>query len=266
MGWRTPAKVLGIPLMASLTDIVAFLDTQLRISETPDYPPAHNGLQLENRSGEVGKVIAAVDASLPVVEKAIAAGGDLLVVHHGMFWNGPPHVRGATFERIGAAIENGLAIYSVHIPLDIHPQWGNNVLLAEAMGLSGAAPFFDWKGVQLGRKALFGGTRDELRAALEKATGTPAHLCPGGGEAAGTVGLITGGAGGEVAAMAAEGIDTFITGEGPHWSFVAAEELGINVLYGGHYATETFGVKKLSEVLAREFGIDADFVDHPSGL
>jgi len=252
--------------MASLSDIVAFLDTELCVAQIPDYPQAHNGLQLENRSGEVTKVVAAVDASLPVVQKAIEAGGDLLVVHHGMFWNGPPNIRGAVFQRIASAVENGLAIYSVHIPLDIHPQWGNNALLADQIGLIDSEPFFDWKGVDLGRRGRFDGSRDELRVALEQATGASAHLCPGGSEPAGTVGVITGGAGTEVAAMVGAGIDSFVTGEGPHWSYVAAEELGINVLYGGHYATETFGVKKLGQVLEEKFGIDSTFIDHPSGL
>ena len=251
--------------MASLQEIVSHLDAELAIDSIPDYPGAINGLQIEGK-GDVAKVGAAVDASLPVIEKAVAANVDLLLVHHGLFWNGAKPFTGALYRKLKAAIESGMALYSAHIPLDVHPGWGNNARLVEALGLESVEPFFDWKGIALGLRGRFAGSRDDLAEALAKAVEGRVHVCPGGGEAAGTVGVITGGAGSEVQAVADSGIDSFITGEGPHWSFPLAEELGLNVLYGGHYATETFGVKALAGDLAERFGVTWEFLDHPTGL
>lgn len=251
--------------MAKLDALVAHLDQHLKIAEIPDYSGAVNGLQLTG-SAEVKKVAAAVDASLPVVRDAVAAGADLLIVHHGMFWSGAQPIVGGLHEKLKLAMDAGLAIYSCHIPLDVHPELGNNALLAKAIGLQQPEAFFDWKGIKLGLKAECGGTLLEMAGKVEAAVGSKVHVCAGGDAEAGVVGVITGGAGGEINAIAAEGIDTFVTGEGPHWSYTAAQELGVNVIYGGHYATETFGVRALAKYLAAEFGVDEVFLDHPTGL
>lgn len=251
--------------MAELREIVAFLDEELRISEIADYSGAMNGLQLECE-GPVERVVAAVDGSLPVIEKAVAGGPGLLVVHHGMFWQGAQPVTGAFYRKIRLAMEAGLAVYSSHLPLDVHPSWGNNSLLADELGLADVEPFFEGKGLALGLKGRFAGSRDELRKKLEQVVGGRVHACFGGTVEAGMVGVITGGAGSEVAKVAAEGVDSFVTGEGPHWSYPLAEELGLNVFYAGHYATETFGVRRLAEEIGRRFGMSAEFIDHPSGL
>ena len=251
--------------MADLTDITAFLDRELNIAAIPDYPGAMNGLQLAN-GGEVARIVAAVDASLPVIEEAAAGGPGLLVVHHGMFWQGAQPVTGAFYRKLKCAIEAGLAVYSCHLPLDVHPEWGNNILLAKTIGLLEPRPFVEHNGISLGLKGGWAGTRDELLDVLRQALGGAVHVCPGGPATIARVGLITGGAGSEVVKVAAAGVDTFITGEGPHWSYPLAEELGINLFYGGHYATETFGVKCLAEVLGREFQLPWSFLDHPTGL
>lgn len=251
--------------MATLTDITNFLDTELSINSTPDYPQALNGLQLEN-SGTISKVAAAVDASLPVFQKAIAAKADLLLVHHGMFWQGAQKITGATYQKLKLAMDSGMAVYSAHIPLDIHPTWGNNIQLAQAIGMMETETFFDWKGIKLGVYQTMDIHRDELVKLVSKAVGDHAHLCPGGSETVGKVGIITGGAGSEVAAMAEIGINTFISGEGPHWSYPLAEELGINVIYAGHYSTETFGVKALATELSQKWGLNYEFIHHPTGL
>lgn len=251
--------------MAKLSEITGYLDEALRVAETPDYGGAVNGLQLEGRE-EIGKVIAAVDASAPVVEKAVAAGGDLLLVHHGMFWGGAQPLTGAYFRKIKAAMEAGMAIYSAHLPLDVHPEWGNNACLAKAIGLEVDGAFLEYKGLPVGLLGAWSGACESLVERVAEAVGGPVHLCPGGPERVSRVGLCTGGAGSQVAEAAAAGIDTFITGEGPHHSFGLAEELGINLLYAGHYATETFGVRALAAVLGDRFGIEHEFVDHPSGL
>lgn len=249
-----------------LSELSAHIHELLRIAEIQDYPNALNGLQMENRSGEVTKIVAAVDATLPVMRKALARGADLLLVHHGMFWSGLQPVTGSVFEKLRLCVESNLAVYSVHLPLDFHPTLGNDAVLARSLGFEPCGTFMKHKGVEHGARLEVEIPREDLVARLEKATGARVHVCAGGPEVARSIGIMTGGAGSEVAAAAAAGIDTFITGEGPHWSYTLAEELGVNVLYGGHYATETFGVKALAQHLQDTFAIQWEFVDHPTGL
>ena len=252
--------------MADLKDITAFLDHELKHAEIQDYPGAMNGLQLDN-SGSVERVIAAVDSTLPVIEKAAELGsGSLLIVHHGMFWQGAQPVTGSFHRKLKIAMEADMAIYSTHLPLDVHPQWGNNALLAQEVGLRQTSEFLDFKGLAVGVQGEWSGTSDQLKEKLEGILDGPVHLCPAGPEKIERIGVVTGGAGSEVEKAAAAGVDAFITGEGPHWSYGLAEELGIHLFYGGHYATETFGVKALGGVLEREFGVSWSFLDHPTGL
>ncbi|WP_018969443.1 Nif3-like dinuclear metal center hexameric protein [Rubritalea marina] len=252
--------------MARLTEIVEYLDVELDLAEVPDYPAAHNGLQLQNR-GEVTKVAAAVDASLPVIRKAIDEGADLLVVHHGLFWQGVQKLVGAPYQKFAEAIEAGLAIYSAHIPLDRHPEYGNNALMAEAIGMDNWEAYHPWKGTLLGVRQSMDISLDDLQQRVSTAVGGAVHVCPGRQSGTvGMVGLVTGGAGSEIESMAAQGIDTFITGEGQHWTYPLAEELGVNMLYAGHYQTETFGVKKLASLIGDKWAIESCFIDHPTGL
>jgi len=251
--------------MAALDDVVKFLDRELRTAEIADYPGAMNGLQLAN-DGKINRIIAAVDASLRVIKEAAEEEGSLLIVHHGMFWQGAKPITNALYRKLKFAMDADLAIYSSHLPLDVHPLWGNNACLAKAIQLVDSQPFFDHKGLCLGLRGNWAGTRADLTAILAQAVGGPVHLCPGGPEVIESLGLITGGAASEVEKVANLGLDTFITGEGPHWSYPLAEELGVNLFYAGHYATETFGVKALSEALGRVFSIPTTFLDHPTGL
>jgi dinuclear metal center YbgI/SA1388 family protein len=251
--------------MPELTEMVAFLDRELDIASIPDFPGAMNGLQLAN-DGPVTRIIAAVDASLAVIEAASAGGPGLLIVHHGMFWQGTQAVTGAFYRKLKTAMEAGLAVYSSHLPLDVHPEWGNNILLAKAIRLIDPEPFFEKNGVLLGLRGSWIGTRNDLSDVLRQTLGGAVHVCPGGPETLSSVGIITGGAGSEVAKVASLGLDAFVTGEGPHWSFPLAQDLGINVFYGGHYATETFGVKALAQALSEKFQRPWTFLDHPSGL
>lgn len=247
--------------MAKLNAMIAYADRYLRVEEIEDFPGGHNGLQVEN-GGTVKRVLASVDAGLPVIKKAAAAGsGSLLVVHHGLFWSGVQPIRGIFREKLEVMRAADMAIYSVHLPLDAHAVVGNNALLVKALGLRGLKPFlgFGWAGT-------FGGTRADLARRLMKATGSEPLVCAAGPSQPRKVGVITGGAGDMVEKAAAAGVDTFITGEGPQWSWVRAEELGINVIYGGHYATETFGVKALAAHLGKKFGVPWKFIDHPVPL
>ncbi|MDB6071327.1 MAG: ybgI [Verrucomicrobiales bacterium] len=253
----------AVPL-STLADHIA---QELRLHDLPDYSGAMNGLQIQNASGEVVRILAAVDASLPVIRKAAALPGpSLLLVHHGLFWKGAQMITGSQFEKLKLAFDSGLALHSAHLPLDVHPLLGNNACLAAALGFEKTTPFFDWKGMPLGLRVKTNLTRAELTARLESAVEGRVHLCPGGPETVREIGIITGGAGSEATAIAACGVDTFITGEGPHWSYPAAEEAGLNVLYGGHYATETFGVKALAAHLSNKFNLPWQFIPHPTGL
>ncbi len=250
---------------ASLKDIAGYCDRILRTKKVGDYDGAANGLQVANRGG-VTRVAAAVDASLATVELAITARADLLIVHHGLFW-GPAHPwTGKKYELLRLLVGNNLAVYSSHLPLDAHPKLGNNAQLCAALGFKGLRPFFFSHGQTIGFESETRISRVELAARLSRATGAKPRIIPGGPEICRRIGVVTGGAGGELKLAAAEGVDTFITGEGPHWTYALAEELGLNVLYGGHYATETFGVKALGAQLARKFKVPWIFLDHPTGL
>lgn len=252
--------------LATLKDIVCELDRELKTAELSDYAAAMNGLQLSS-TGEVKQIFAAVDASLSVVEEASRRGGGLLLVHHGVFWQGAQPLTGAYFRKIKMAMDAGLAIYSSHLPLDVHPELGNNIRLARAIGLKDLMPFFERKGVLIGLRGCWGGSCAELKEALSIAlSGSRVEVSETGPSRIESVGVITGGAGSEIKDVAAAGVDAFITGEGPHWSFPLAEELGIHALYGGHYATETFGVKALAAWLSEKIGVPWEFIDRPTGL
>lgn len=248
-----------------LTEAVNYLDDLLRTREVGDFPQALNGLQVAN-SGGLSRIGAAVDATEAVIREAAQAGVDFLIVHHGLFWGGAQRVTGAAYRKMRLLMESDMAIYSAHLPLDIHPEIGNNALLAAALGLENGVPFFPTAGQNVGLKFEAEVSREVLRDHLERAVGGPVHIAPGGPVLARRIGIVTGGAGGDVAKAAEAGVDTFITGEGPHWSYTAAEELGVNLFYAGHYATETFGVKAAAELVANKFALPWRFIDHPTGL
>ena len=249
----------------SLAAIVKHCDQLLRTKTTGDYDGAANGLQVENRGG-VTRIAAAVDASLATVKLAIAEKADLLIVHHGLFWSPSHPWTGEKHELLQLLIENDLAIYSSHLPLDAHPKLGNNARLCAALGLKNLKPFFTSHGQTIGFKAQTKISRADLAAKLERATGAKPRIISGGKNVCEKIGVVTGGAGAELKLAAREGVDTFITGEGPHWTFALAEVLGLNVFYGGHYATETFGVKALAAELSKKFRVPWEFLDHPTGL
>ncbi len=251
--------------MASLIQIVRWLDKYLRIREIEDWPNALNGLQIEN-SDRVTKIGAAVDVSTRVLMEGAKRDVDLLLLHHGLLWSGLQPVTGALYRQLKLALENDIALYSAHLPLDIHPKVGNNAQLATTIGLRSTAPFFKEKGQFIGLKARASLPREKLIRKLRRALAGPVKTFNFGPKKTHTIGIITGGAGSEIHRIAGEKIDTFITGEAPHWAAVAAEELGINLLLGGHYATETFGVKALAAHLSKRFKISWTFIDCPTGL
>jgi len=249
----------------SLQSIVNYCDRVLHTAEVGDYDGAVNGLQVENQ-GSVTHIAATVDASLATIKLAVAAKADLLIVHHGLFWSKTHPWTGKRYEMIKYLVDNNLAVYSSHLPLDAHPKLGNNARLATALGLKKMRPFFPSHGQMIGLWAEQTIPRSALAAKLATATGGEPKLIPGGPETCRRIGIVTGGAGADLKVAAAAGIDTFITGEGPHWTYALGEEAGLNVFYAGHYATETFGVKALAAELSKKFKLPWEFLNHPTGL
>jgi len=256
---------------ALLVEVRSYLDQYLRIGEFPDYPNALNGLQVEN-GGEVTRVVAAVDASQATIDAAAAGDGPaLLLVHHGLFWDGNQPVTGRRYRRIRTLLNHDTALYSAHLPLDAHPSLGNNILLAHRLQLDVRGWFGSYQGHNVG---VWGyathshATRGALGEALEAILGlaSPPRVIAGGPERPSRVGIVTGGAGSMIAAARDAGLDTFITGEGSHHTYFDAMEWGINVVYAGHYATERLGVEALAGHLAQRFGLPWKFHDQPTGL
>src|SRR5213593_4207124 len=202
--------------MPSLNSIVTYCDRLLRTSEIKDYDGATNGLQVEN-NGRITRIAATVDASLSTIRLAIKAKADLLLVHHGLFW-GPAHPwTGKRYELLRVLLENDLAVYSSHLPLDAHPRLGNNAQLCRALALKPRRPFFLEKGRFIGYKSETCLKRQELTGRLHRALKAPPKLLAGGPDICRHIGVVTGGAGSELKKAALEGVDTFVTGEGPHW-------------------------------------------------
>jgi dinuclear metal center YbgI/SA1388 family protein len=259
-----------------LTQIADYLDQYLRIKEIPDEANAVNGLQVEN-SGVVGGVVAAVDASLATIEGVVATlepgkPPPLILVHHGLFWDGNVPVTGRRYRRLSALLDHDIPLYAAHIPLDVHPEVGNNAVLAERLGIRVEGWFGNYRGIAMG---VWGeapsslATRDALAAELDRVLRTlkgSATLIHGGPERPSRIGIITGGAGNMIAQARDAGIDTFITGEGPHHTYFDAMEWGLNLIYAGHYATETLGVQAVASHLSEHFDVEWDFHDHPTGL
>jgi dinuclear metal center YbgI/SA1388 family protein len=252
-------------LMASLSDIVTYTDRFLRIRDVGDWDNALNGLQIEN-SGRVTRIGAAVDVSRRVLTEAGRKNVDFLIVHHGLFWPGLQPVTGVLRRQLKLAFETDMALYSAHLPLDIHPKVGNNAQLVAALGLKSAQPFLEEKGQPVGLKIRVSLSRSELVRKLQKALSGPVKVFDFGPKQIRGISVVTGAAGSEIYRVADEGIDTFITGEAPHWAAVAADELGMNLLLGGHYATEVFGVKALAAHLSKRFRVPWEFIDRPTGL
>jgi len=248
-----------------LDDLVQYLNGYLRITEVGDDALALNGLQVEN-SGEVQSLAVAVDACQAVIDQAAQRGADLLVVHHGLFWSGLEPLVGRHYRRVAALVRHGIALYSAHIPLDRHPEVGNNAVLARKLGIEVRGWFGDYHGSPIGIWGELDLPRDGLAAQLEGILGCTSRLIAGGPERVRRVGIITGAAGSMLKDASEAGLDSFITGEGQHWTYFDAEELGVNAYYAGHYATETLGVKALAEHIAERFRLPWSFIDHPTGL
>lgn len=252
--------------MVNLSSLTDYLDRFLSVRDHPDYRNALNGLQVQGGE-EVRKIAAAVDTSEAVIRHAAEEGADLLLVHHGLFWDGLRPLTGRRYRKVRRLVEAGMGLYSAHLPLDAHPEVGNCILLARALGLEVDGRFGSYEGVPIGWSGTPGEwDRESLVDRCATVLGGPVHLLDGGPEHLRRVAVVTGGGGSFLEEAHREGVDTLVTGEGSHHTFVDAHELGLNVIYGGHYRTETFGVTALARHLAETFGVEWVFLDHPSGL
>jgi dinuclear metal center YbgI/SA1388 family protein len=254
-----------------LATIASHLDALLRVRESPDYPPALNGVQVEHR-GPVTKIAAAVDTSARTIRAATEARANLLLVHHGLFWGGLQPLTGPHFARVRMLLDHDIALYSAHLPLDAHPTFGNSLLLAREVGLEPTAGFARHETIDCGVRGSSDVLTSELLSRLNsfaKSHGGSAiasssapdrrtkhwAICTGAGVNADTL-----------REAVERGVDTLISGEGPHWSAVDAEEKGLVIIYAGHYATETLGVRALAEQVSETFSVPWTFIDAPTGL
>lgn len=256
--------------MPTSLEIAAFADTLLRSNEIPDYPSAVNGLQIETQA-KITKIAAAVDFSARTASAAKRSGAQLLVVHHGAFWQGAEPIVGARYKVLSSLITDSIGVYASHLPLDCHPRLGNNVLLAKRLALAPTDGFTNFKGIAIG---VAGESTLPLRQLIADATafakehGGQLRVTPHQVErSVGRWGICTG-AGADTDSLREavdRGLNTVIVGEGPHWTSVFAEENDIVILYAGHYATETLGVQALAAEVAKEFEIDWEFIPAPTG-
>lgn len=246
--------------MASLSDMVTYCDARLRTQAIADFPGALNGLQFAN-SGKVTKLAASVDAGLTPIRRAIEAKADLLLVHHGLFWSPPRPITGSSHEKIRDLVLGDCAVYSSHLPLDCHPELGNNALLAKALGLAVCEWFLPFQGTPIAAIAESGMSRSELRQRLQGLFPQTFRAIEFGSDRPQRLALCTGSGGEALPALREQGIDTLITGELRQHHFNLADELSLNLYPCGHYATETFGVKALAQELGTRFDLPWVFVD-----
>lgn len=257
--------------MTHLKEVARALDELLRINEVPDYANALNGIQVTHR-GPIKGIAAAVDLSSATISGAVAAEANLLVVHHGLFWGGLQPLVGAYHDRVRMLFDNDIAVYASHLPLDAHPEHGNNTLLASALGLTVSAGFARYRNLMIGVMGESDMDTSDLvqrvsdvvsvyRTVVRTSTIPSRHrtrrwaICTGAG------------ASGDTLREAVElEIDTLIVGEGPHWTAVDAPDHKLVIIYAGHYATETFGVRSLAKWTSERFHLPWSFVDAPTGL
>jgi dinuclear metal center YbgI/SA1388 family protein len=249
-------------------DLDHFFKNLLNIEDFSSMDPSLNGLQADNDGGEIQKIAFGVDACLETFKRAADCGAGMLFVHHGLFWGVPLRISGAYRVRIQYLLDHNLALYAVHLPLDQHPQWGNNAALAELLGLEEIEPF----GLYHGRKI---GYKGKLRPPITIEEGVkrigfmdrpPLGVYPFGKRENYTGAVVSGGAPEESLQAIDEGIDLYVTGEASHTVYHQALEGHLNMIAGGHYATEVWGVRRVMEQCALQLNLDTEFIDVPTGL
>ncbi|MDR2485348.1 MAG: Nif3-like dinuclear metal center hexameric protein [Treponema sp.] len=230
--------------------------------------PSSNGLQVDNDGAEVEKIAFAVDASLETFKQAAASGAGMLFVHHGLFWGSPIQAVGNHRRRLRFLLDHNLALYAVHLPLDQHPQWGNNVSLAVLLGIAEPEPFGLYHGRKIGYKGKLSKplTVEEAVTRISFMGRAPLGVYPFGVRKNQTAAVISGGASDEALQAIQEGVDLYVTGEMSHQVYHECLEGGLNIIAGGHYTTEVWGIRRIMEQCACQLQIGVEFIDVPTGL
>lgn len=246
-------------------ELADFLDGLLNIRDVED--ESLNGLQVDNR-GEVNRIGLVVDASETSFEKAREMGIDFLFVHHGLFWGKPIPLRGPLYRKIKLLIESDIAVYAAHLPLDLHPELGNNAQIEKVLGWPVVGDFGEYHGMVIGKEAAFEKPipLSDLIQDLQDVLQCDIRVWRFGQEKVKRLGYVSGGALSLLQQAIDAGMDAFVTGEPAHSSYWMAKEAGINVVFGGHYATETLGIKAVGEEIEKNFGLETVFIDLPTGL
>ncbi|ASJ06277.1 Nif3-like dinuclear metal center hexameric protein [Thermococcus pacificus] len=246
-------------------ELVAFLDEYLQISAYPD--KSSNGLQVEGKE-DVERVAFAVDTTLKTIERATKAKADMLIVHHGMIWGGLNYITGVHYKRLKALFESGLNLYVAHLPLDAHPEVGNNVELLKLLGLEPKGSFGEYRGLSIGYWGEFDEPQpiEKVAQVIAEKLDTTVKTYEFGEREIKAVGAVSGAGAFALEEAWRKRIDLLITGEFGHADYLTAIDLPQSVLVAGHYKTETLGVKALMGLLKGRFGLDAFFIDEPTGL
>lgn len=251
--------------MTLTREIVSFLDELLDPGGFDDYGP--NGLQVPGRA-EVDRVVTGVSASLELFERAVAADAGLVLVHHGVFWDRAPRALSpAAAARLRMLLTADVNLVAYHLPLDAHPEVGNNALLADGLGATAHEPFAEHAGRTVGVAARFGEDgveAGELFSRVADVTGRAPLVFDDGPDRIRSLGIVSGGAAGDLETAIAAGLDGFLTGEPSEPAMTTAREAGVHFIAAGHYATETFGVRRLGELVAERFGVAHQFIDVPN--
>jgi dinuclear metal center YbgI/SA1388 family protein len=248
-----------------LDKLVSFLDTELCLSEFREDESA-NGLQVEGRA-KIRKVGLAVDACEYVFRKAATKEIDFLLVHHGLIWGGLKTIRGVLKQRIKALLDSEVSLYACHLPLDWHPQCGNNAQLLKLLSIRKMGEFGNYHGKNISYwgKTVKELSLDEFSLRVDKVLGARSSAISFGKRVR-NVGVVSGGGWFAINETDKYNIDTFLTGEPSHSAYTLAEEMKVNLVFAGHYATETLGVKAVGQALKKRFGLTIEFIDHPTGL
>ncbi len=249
----------------TLDRLVSFLDEELALSQFPE-DESRNGLQVEGRR-KVRRVGVAVDACQYTFRESSKRGIDFIIVHHGLIWGGIKSIRGLTRERLKTLLDADISLYACHLPLDWHPRYGNNAQILNLLSLEPKGEFGEYHGKRIGYWGRTGAAvpMDVFVRLVDKVLKTRSSSVDFGKKVR-NVGVVSGGGWSAIHDAEKLGIDTFLTGEPSHSAYALAEELGINLIFAGHYATETFGVRAAGNLLKKQFGLRVEFIDHPTGL
>ncbi len=251
--------------MPDRDEILSYLDDLLGATDFNDHCP--NGLQVPG-TAKVTKVVTGVTGQLELFERAAQIGAQLVIVHHGIFWDfHPRHLSEIQAGRLRVLLESNITLAAYHLPLDAHPEIGNNALIVDGLGCVSREPFGDHHGVKIGFAGRFSGEGiaiAELISRVKKLTGREPLLLGAGPERVASIGIVSGGAANDLSEAIDGGLDAFLTGEPAEHVMAQAREAKVHFIAAGHYATETFGVQRLGELLAERFSIEHTFIDIPN--